>query len=282
MRLAGRFAVSDSSSSDGNGGRGYTESSANRVQGSSCPSGQEKVGSGTDYTKFPMQPYSLCVPIKQAAPAPAPAPKITVAPVITTAVSPSLQQQFTPQVSPVFQQSSGSGGQSAGTTQQAGGGQSGAGGGSAAPGASAPTTGQGVTANDLLSILNAQAEQSRRDREAQQAEAAARQKEQQEFFANQMAMQRQQQEQAAQQQAMERAAQQQAMERAAQQQAAMAIHSQYTGPVGPAPESAQSVSAQAPTIARPIKKSYTVPIAGAVILTLAASIYLAKRKGAKK
>lgn len=46
----------------------------------------------------------------------------------TTAVSPTIQQQFTPQISPVFQQSSGGGSQSASTQQIAPGGQSGQGG----------------------------------------------------------------------------------------------------------------------------------------------------------
>jgi hypothetical protein len=53
----------------------------------------------------------------------------------TTAVSPTIQQGFTPQISPVFQQSSGGGNQSASTQQIAPGGQSGQGGSaSGAPG----------------------------------------------------------------------------------------------------------------------------------------------------
>ncbi len=46
----------------------------------------------------------------------------------TTAVSPTIQQSFTPNISPVFQQSSGGGSQSASTQQIAPGGQSGQGG----------------------------------------------------------------------------------------------------------------------------------------------------------
>jgi hypothetical protein len=246
----------------------------NKYLGTACPNGQESVGGGQAVGGG--NKYVLCVPIKQAAPAPAPAPKITVAPVITTAVSPNLQQQFTPQISPVFQQSSGSGGQSAGTTQEAGGGQSGAGGGSAGPGAAVPTTGTGMTSSDLLAILNAQAEQARLAREAQSASEAQRYREQQEYYAQQ----RQQQDAAAVAQAAQVA---DAANRAAAQQAAMAVHSQYTGP---SPREAVTDSAptgaQFPAIAQPSKNRYTVPIAGVVILAVAAGVYMARKKGKKR
>lgn len=49
-------------------------------------------------------------------------------PTTATAISPTIQQQFTPQISPVFQQSSGGGSQTASTQQIAPGGQSGQGG----------------------------------------------------------------------------------------------------------------------------------------------------------
>lgn len=265
----------------------------NKYLGTACPNGQEAVGGGQKVGGG--DKYVLCVPIKQAVAAPPPAPSITVAPVITTAVSPNLQQQFTPQVSPVFQQSSGSGSQGAGTEQQAGGGQSGAGGGSAGPGASTPTTGQGVTATDLLAVLNAQAEQARRDREAASADQAARQREQQEYFASQLAMQRQQQEataaaeasrrlQAEEQARQQAAAQQAAEQRAAQQAAALAVHSQYTGPTSaPSVATVEPVmpTAQLP-VAGPKKDQYTVPITVAVILAIATGVYLTKKKGLKK
>jgi hypothetical protein len=66
----------------------------------------------------------------------------------TTAVSPTIQQQFTPQISPVFQQSSGGGSQTASTQQIAPGGQSGQGGSAAdAPNpAGTPNAGYGYTA----------------------------------------------------------------------------------------------------------------------------------------
>lgn len=67
-------------------------------------------------------------------------------PTSATSVSPTIQQQFTPQISPVFQQSSGGGSQTASTQQIAPGGQSGKGGdatatpagGEAYPGYAAP------------------------------------------------------------------------------------------------------------------------------------------------
>lgn len=67
------------------------------------------------------------------------APPAPPAPTSATAVSPTIQQQFTPQISPVFQQSSGGGTQSASTQQIAPGGQSGQGGAaSAQPQGAAP------------------------------------------------------------------------------------------------------------------------------------------------
>lgn len=254
----GGLGLSDSGGSGytdrgGSGGTTATASNSNRVKGSSCPAGYSKVGGGKDYTVFPIKDYSLCQPIpKAAAPAPAPAPNINVSPSITTAISPNLQQQFTPQVSPVFQQSSGSGGQSAGTTQQAGGGQSGGGGGAGAPGASVPTTGQGLTAADLLSVLNQQADQQRREREAAEAQAEQRRRDEQDYYA-----------------------------RAAEQQAAMSVHSQYTGPAD-AGISTQESSAPLPMVVQPTKNRYILPATAAIILTLAGVYIVSSKKGRKK
>jgi hypothetical protein len=66
----------------------------------------------------------VAAPVTYAAPAPAPAPApVMVSPTIT--VSPTMQQQFSPQFSPVMQQSSGSGSQSASPEQTTSGGQTG-------------------------------------------------------------------------------------------------------------------------------------------------------------
>jgi hypothetical protein len=235
------------------------------------------------------------------APAPAPAPKITVSPQIitTTAVSPNLQQNFTPQVSPIFQQSSGSGNQGAGTTQNAPGGQSGAGGGAAAPGGNTPTTGQGINASDLLSILNAQAEQARLEREAAKSEQAARDRQLQEYNAQQLQLQRdsltqqqamemQRQQQAAateaqRQQELQRqaAAQAEAQRRADQAAQAAAVHMQYTGPsqVSTLPSTEKAPEMLPKPMQTPAPKNeYGVPIAGAVILIIVGAAMVARKK----
>lgn len=152
--------------------------------GTGCPAGMVAVGAayrdktGTNWN------------VKCAQPAPPPAPRppppqqtvVNVAPVTT--VSPNIQTQVTPQISPVFQQSSGSGSLTAGGASQQTGAQSGAGG--SAPGGS--SAGAGISAQELQKILaeqetlRQQADQRARDEQqrllAQQAASAAAQQEQ--------------------------------------------------------------------------------------------------------
>lgn len=95
-------------------------------------------------------------------PAPAPAPKPPPKPTVIT-VSPNIQTQVSPQISPVMQQSSGGGSQSAGTAMRSGG-QEGSGGSSGADG------------QDIQSILAAQQknfENQLKKREMEAAQLAA-------------------------------------------------------------------------------------------------------------
>ena len=235
--------------------------------GMNCPAGWTQVGAMKQRTSIGTSPFwvTCSAPVGAPAPAPAPppAPIITVTPTIT--VSPNLQQQFTPQVSPIFQQSSGSGSQSADTTQHAGGPQSGAGGGAAGPGGSAPSSGGGLTSADLLAILNSQAEQARAERAAAAAEAEARRKEEREYLAS---------EQAAAQAAADKAAKQ-----AAAAQAAYAIHSQYTGPTSSG--TVAPVVPKSTPIAQPSKNRYIVPAAAVILLALT-GVYIVNAKKSKK
>lgn len=161
----------------GRSGPGPTET-ANRYEGSSCPPGQSVVRRETEQhaAKFAGGPtrtdYVYCRPSVGAGPGPAPAAaRQEVSPTIT--VSPTFQQQFTPQISPVFQQTQDSPGaqQAATPVQSAPGGQEATGGGS------------GGSQSELLEFMRQQEqrraaeEEARRRREdARRAEQAAQQR----------------------------------------------------------------------------------------------------------
>ena len=135
--------------------------------GTGCPAGMIATGAAKRDSSG-----NYSVMCAQPRPAPPPAPSApaqqtqTFNPTIT--VSPNIQAQISPQISPGFIQSSGGGTQQTGATQSQPGGQSAQGGGS------------GITAADLQQILSQQ--------EAQRAAAdAQRRQEQQEALARQQA-----------------------------------------------------------------------------------------------
>ena len=126
--------------------------STGEQRGTRCPPGEVKLRSRRERTAKGWVDIIECgiprAPAPVAAPEPAP---ITVA----TQITPTFQQQFTPQVSPVMQLSTGSGQLTGGTEQRASGSQQ----------AASP---QGISAEDLQRILSEerQADQLRRDQEA--------------------------------------------------------------------------------------------------------------------
>lgn len=89
------------------------------------------------------------------APAPAPAPYVPPNIIVTTTASPTFQQAFTPQVSPVIQVSSGSGDQDGGTAQTADTPQTAKGGGSSV------SAGSGISADEVKDLLAQQANTQR-------------------------------------------------------------------------------------------------------------------------
>lgn len=141
-----------------------------------CPPGMVKTGGGQEHKPVafigdkPWKPYVMCAPAPAPARAPAPAPSQ-----IRVEVSPTFQQQFTPSISPVFQQIEDSPGAAVGaTTTQAGVGEQ-----AAMRPAVEPGGGQLLTAEDIRRILGEQddarrrEESERRAREQAERDAAA-------------------------------------------------------------------------------------------------------------
>lgn len=131
---------------------------ANLYEGtSSCPPGQSVVERGSKpiksaYIGAPTtEPFVYCRPIPQVVAAPPPAPRINV----QTTVSPVLQTEVSPQISPIFAQMQDSPGsqQAATTTQYKPGGMTAEGGGTTGPG------GGGESAA-LMELLRVQSEQA--------------------------------------------------------------------------------------------------------------------------
>lgn len=197
----GQFRIGSRSSSGAGYGTGASRD-ANRYPGTACPPGQVVVSRGADhhapkYIGGPTSsPYVFC---KEPPPRAAPAPPPPVAgPTYTTTISPVLQTEVSPQISPVFQQTQDSpGAVQAGTpTQYKPGGMEATGGGSAAPG-----SGGG---DAMLEFMRMQ-EQTRaseraaetKRREQERRDAAAReaklQERQQQFQQQQLELQRQEQ-----------------------------------------------------------------------------------------
>lgn len=158
MYMRGISAFRDSSTGGGTAYQGAPQTYA----GSACPAGMIATAPAK---RDPHKGYSITcappAPVVQPVAQPQ-APNINVAPQFT--VSPNIQTQVSPQISPGFIQSSGGGTQSTGATQQ-GSGQTGEGGG---------TTGGGITAADLQRIL-LQQELQRAAADAQRAEDQAAQ-----------------------------------------------------------------------------------------------------------
>lgn len=128
--------------------------------GQSCPAGQVKIGR-TVKTRLASGKYTYktecgIMPVV-AAPIMAPPPPARIT--LQTEISPIFQQQFTPQVSPVIQVSTGGGTQTGGTEQTVPGGQA----------AASPT---GITSTELRRILAQEraAEESRRISEVEERE----------------------------------------------------------------------------------------------------------------
>ena len=135
-----------------------------------CPPGMVKTGGGQEHTPVafigdkPWKPYVMCEPAPAAAPAPRPP-----AAQVQVEVSPTFQQQFTPSISPVFQQIEDSPGAAVGATTT----QAGAGSQEAAPPdrTTMPVTQPpGVSSQELLAILAERDDRRRRE----EAEARAR------------------------------------------------------------------------------------------------------------
>lgn len=148
-----------------------TTSYASRYEGqSTCPAGQQVTARGSTqhapkYIGGPTStPWVECKPIPVvAAPAPAPAP----APIITTTISPVLQTEVSPQISPVFAQMQASPGatQAATTTQVQPGDMT----------ANVPSAGGGADQStaEIIEFLRAEADIDRQRREAETAQAEA-------------------------------------------------------------------------------------------------------------
>lgn len=282
-RLGGLGAGVTTASSAGGGYIGTPE----EYMGTGCPSGMIAVGAayrdktGTNWNIKCARPAPPPPVVRQ----PPPAPVINVAPVTT--VSPNIQTQVTPQISPVFQQSSGSGALTAGGASQQTGAQSGAGG--SAPGGS--SAGAGISAQELQKIL-AEQETLR-----QQADQRARE-EQQRLLAQQAASAAAQQEQMlktlADQDAAARAKLQEDMERARQEAAEAAAAAAAAAPkvtqtpvIIPAGTPSPPIfdtAAPAPIApAEPLKKPINVyMVGGAVLLIIAGAVYYMGKKRKRK
>jgi hypothetical protein len=258
--MAGLGRMTDSSRSTSGGGQG-----AGQVYlGTGCPSGM--IATGSPYKSGTSQNWNInCVP--QAAPpppaprAPAPAPVINVAPVTT--VSPNIQTQVSPQISPLFQQSSGSGALTAGGASQSAGGQTGQGGGS----------GGGMTAADVQRMMAEQeAIRASADARARQ-DAAAAQKAMLEQLAAQDAAAR-----------AEFAKQLEAAQKAAEGSAS-AQQTVYVPAGAPSPIIAEPSAAALPQIVtpEPLKKPINIyMVGGVVLLVVAGTAYALSKKRRKK
>jgi len=159
--------------------QGTSTRQANLYDGSACPAGQEVV----QHVSTPISPAYIGAPTTKASvyckPIPAPVPRlapVVTGPTYTTTISPVLQTEISPQISPVFQQVQDSPGsvQAATPTMIAPGGMK-AEGGSAA-------------ANDSAAMLEFMRLQSEQDAARRQSDAAAREQERREREARQAAI----------------------------------------------------------------------------------------------
>lgn len=209
-----------------------------------CPRGYRQVGSGSDkppsgYSK-PWGDYVLCVPEPRQA---APAPQQQQAPSTNITVSPAIQTQVSPQISPVFSQMQDSPGSTqAATTAQV----------SPSP-QSAETGGSGGGGNGSAALLEFMKMQAERDAQRQQAEDARRREQerrQQELIARQQEAQRQAQQQAQQraEQARQEQLQREAEERQRREQQAAEMQAAYEEKVAAAAAQKQAPSTFTSTV----------------------------------
>lgn len=272
----GGFRIGSRSSTGAGYGTGAARS-ANRYEGTACPPGEVVVARGADrhapkYIGGPTsRPYVYCRPL--AAPVAAPQQQAPPQPVqITTTVSPVLQTEVSPQISPVFQQTQDSPGavQAGSPTQFKPGGMEATGGGSAPGGGDA-----------MLEFLRIQSEQdaARRAeesarREQERRDRLAREEREREerraFEQRQLDLQRQEQERAEaarqQQLEMQRLDQERRdAEAAGRAEEAAALQAQYQASM----EEWQRTQAQAPTFvstAAPAVPGLPAPVADAGVM----------------
>lgn len=228
---------------------------AGERRGTSCPPGQTVIATGKDYKSGKSMVRCGIAPPMAPTPAPAPPPPSQT----QVTVSPTFQQTFTPQVSPVMTVQSGSGTVSAGTSQQADTGQTGTGG------------GQGITAADLAAIL---AQQQAAAEAARQADRDARQQ-QQDLLAAQLA---QQQQAYAQQQADLLAAQQAAADKAAQDAANQQREGPTYQPGNVIVSEDDTPQTEGPTFQQPPTDNKTLLIGGSVAVAALMLFALSRKK----